>query len=64
MKDIRRAWLGCFFRVRRRFFAISKLSERRSIRFDIPGQLGNGVAKAVLEYCMVGKSDVGILYSV
>jgi hypothetical protein len=42
MKDIRRLWLGCFFRVPRRFFAISKPSERLSIEIDISGWLGNG----------------------
>jgi hypothetical protein len=51
MKDIRRLPSVCFFRVRRRFFAINKPSERRSIGIDIRGWLGNGAeAKAVLEY--------------
>jgi hypothetical protein len=51
MKDIRRLRSVRFFRVRRRFFAISKPSERRSIGIDIQGRLGNGgEARAVLEY--------------
>jgi hypothetical protein len=48
MKDIRRLRLVGFFR---RFFAICKPSERRSIGIDVQGQLGNGgEAKTVLEY--------------
>ena len=51
MRDIRRFRLVSFFRVQRRFFAISEHSERGSIGIDIQGQLGNaGEAKAVLEY--------------
>jgi hypothetical protein len=42
MKDIRRFCLVCFFRVWRRFFAISKPSEQRFMGIDIRGQLGNG----------------------
>jgi hypothetical protein len=58
MRDIRRlrSVRSSFFRVRRRFFAIGKPSERRSITIDIQGRLGNGgEAKAVLS--MVGRSD-------
>jgi hypothetical protein len=55
MKDLRRLRLVRFFRVRRRFFAIGKPSERRSAGIYIPGQLGNGGdARVVLE--MVGRS--------
>jgi hypothetical protein len=51
VKDLRRLRLVRFFRVRRRFFAISKPPERRSIGIYIQGRLGNGgEAKAVLEY--------------
>jgi hypothetical protein len=51
MKDIRRLRLVRFFRVQRRFFAISMPSERRSIGIDIQGRLGNsGDARTVLEY--------------
>jgi hypothetical protein len=58
MKDLRRLRLIRFFRVRRRFFAISKPSGRRSVGIDIPGRLGNsGDARVVLE--MVGRSDEG-----
>jgi hypothetical protein len=60
MKDLRRLRLVRFFRVRRRFFAIGKPSERRSIGIDIPGRLGNGGdARAVLEYGEVERSDEG-----
>jgi hypothetical protein len=51
MENIRRLRLFRFFRVRRRLFAISRSSERRSIGIDIQGRLGNGgEAKVVLEY--------------
>jgi hypothetical protein len=51
MKDIRRLWLGCFIRVRRRLFVICEPSERLSIWIDIPGRLGNsGKVWVVLEY--------------
>jgi hypothetical protein len=51
MKDLRRLRLVRFFRVRRRFFAISKPSKWWSIEIDIQERLGNGgEAKAVLEY--------------
>jgi hypothetical protein len=49
MKDIRRLRSVRSFGVRRRFFAIGKPSERRSI--EILRWLGNsGEVKAVLEY--------------
>ena len=44
MKDIPRRCLVCFFRVLRRFFAIIKPSEQRSIAsgIDTKGRLVNG----------------------
>ena len=50
MKDIRRLCSVRFFRVRRRFFATSKVSERRSIGVDIQGRLETGEVKVVLKY--------------
>jgi hypothetical protein len=61
MRDTRRFRLVRFCRVRRRFFAICKSSERRSIAVDIQRRLGNdGEAKAVLDYG--GRYDEGYAF--